>query len=152
MAERSMVAVFAVDERGATGEQVGWALLVEPGLVLAIRPLNEELAGRPRPLRTGIRWTADVGVDVIDVDAVHVLDDAKELVLLSLAHASLVEPTPLSVGLTMDPDDFGTFVDPSRAQVVDALRALLDEVASPDPAFEVADPILFIRRVLGLHP
>ena len=147
------MAVFAVDEHGGTGDQIGWATLVEPAVALVLRPSNQDLAAAPRPLRTGIRRTADVGVEVIDVAGLHVLDDDRDVVVLTLARESLTAPSPIPTSLVQDPFDPFVFHDPSRAEVVAALRAVLDSVAAPpDPVLGVDDPMRFIRRVLGLHP
>ena len=170
---QTLVVVHAVDESGATGEPLGTATVIDTDFALASRPLNEQLAQRPRRLRVGIFTVANLALDsellagtheialvdtrgatrlsavgeVVDVDQIRVLAEDSELVLLELATDTSAPPV-----LPRPPRP-----DPSREDVVAALRAVLDRTPLPDWTVDVADgglhfignPIHWFRIVFG---
>jgi hypothetical protein len=94
MSAQTWVAVYGVDDAGATSARVGTGLLVHPLLVLLRPPLSGRIAAGhgPTGLRLGIASPAEPGiVEVIDADRVHVEtreEPGEPLVALELCGAA----------------------------------------------------------------
>ncbi|WP_019927456.1 hypothetical protein [Nocardia sp. BMG111209] len=148
MTTQTFVAVYTVGDDGATGPRLGAATLVDPEYALVDRPLNEQLASGLHALRIGV--SAPGVTEVIDVARVRVIPDAPELVLLQLLSASAAPPHEIPV---TTPDGGAPTPEPTRAEVVDALRAVLAEPPPPAPAGSsvsfVNDPIRWLLHVFG---
>lgn len=154
--------MYAVADSGATGQWLGTATLITAEFALAHRPLNEELGQRPRKLRVGLFAVPGPSPDepeitedapprsalgeVIDVARIRVVTEAPDLVLLDLATASTAPP--VFVG---EPRP-----EPTREEVVAALRAVLDATppgrtvapVASGPTF-IGNPIHWFRIVFG---
>lgn len=166
MTRQTLVAVYAVGEAGATGELLGAATLLEPEFALVHPPLDRALADRPRALRVGVSAAEHDIAEVIDVAQVRVVPEAPDLVLLEFAVASSAPVRGVPIVMRDDPLGLEPFPEPTNAEIVAAVRAVLAEVPPP-PDIQLAeaiaeaglppglggipvdDPIRFIRRLFG---
>lgn len=100
MIERTLVAVYEVDEDGSTGRFLGSGSLVRPELVLVHPELAHDLAGSSgRRLRAGVASPTPGAafVEVIDVRTAHVAVDPEPepLVALELSRAAAAPVEPM---------------------------------------------------------
>lgn len=142
--------VYEVREDGGTGQFLGTGTLLEAAFVLVDPPLNETLAHGSPALRVGVFAAEDGIAEVIDVARVRVVPDATELVLLQLARESLAPARGVPLALREDPTGFELFLEPSVAEIVAGVRAVLGEAPPPAlPQFPVEDPIRWIFKLFG---
>ncbi|MEU8898659.1 hypothetical protein [Nocardia sp. NPDC048505] len=149
MTARTFVVVYAVDESGATGVRIGQASLLEREFALAHPDSAALLAGQRAALRLGIFSPAHHYGEVVDVAATIVVPEAPDIVLLQLAQTSAAPPRGVPVTLAENPD--GGLIEPSRADVVTAVRAVLADAAAepPPPAMTIGNPLTWVWKLLG---
>jgi hypothetical protein len=97
----TLVSIYAVDDTGATGPQVGSGLLIGPELVLVHPPLGSELAAPNAPvLRVGSVTSAGdyPSFEIVDVARVLVsrADTGRPLVALALSRPTTSPVTPIT--------------------------------------------------------
>ncbi|MFB8007029.1 hypothetical protein [Nocardia sp. NPDC056000] len=153
MTRQATVTVYAVGDTGATGEFLGAATLIEPEFALADPPLNRTLADNPQAVRVGIFAAAGDIAEVIDVARVRVLPDAPDVVLLQLAVVSAAPAVGVPVELHADPTGVELFPQPTRAEIIAAVRRVLAAAPpppTPDSTPHVADdPIRWLLHLFG---
>ncbi|MEV6279715.1 hypothetical protein [Nocardia sp. NPDC051832] len=149
MTARTFVVVYAVDESGATGVRVGRATLLEREFALAHPPLAAILAEEKTALRLAVVSPAHEYAEIVEVSTTIVVPDAPDIVLLQLAEISAAPPR--GVPVTLDANGDGVPVEPSRADVIAAVRTVLDEVAAapPPPAMLIGNPLTWVWKLLG---
>ncbi|TCJ95662.1 hypothetical protein [Nocardia alba] len=148
MTARTFVVVYAVDEGGATGVALGRATLLEREFALAHPALAAKLAERETPLRLGVFSAAHEYGEVVDVSATIVVPQAPDIVLLQLARTSAAPPRGVPVALG---EIDGGLAEPSRDDVIAAVRTVLTEVAAatPPPAMSIGNPLTWVWKLLG---
>ncbi|MFF2551275.1 hypothetical protein ACFVUS_09740 [Nocardia sp. NPDC058058] len=153
MTRQASVVVYGVGDAGATGEFLGAATLIEPEFALVDPPLNRILGEEPRAVRVGIFAAAGDIAEVVDIVRVRVLPDAPDVVLLQLAVASVAPAVGVPVELHEDPEGIEPFVQPTRAEIIAAVRRVLAAApppAAPDMTPHVADdPIRWLLHLFG---
>ncbi|MQY27452.1 hypothetical protein [Nocardia aurantia] len=149
---QTTVAVYAVGEGGATGQRLGAATLVDPEYALVDPPLNRQLANDFPALRAGVFAAAEGVAEVIDIAHIHVIPEAPELVLLQLVSASAAPARDMPIVPGRNEGGVPS-PEPTRAEVIAALRLVLADAPPPPPAGSpvsfVNDPIRWLLHLFG---